>query len=128
MTSWQMGALAASDRYNPEEGARQAELLDAQQPYRGVRLDPGIRRAPGDTAALPAAQTFGDVVGGLVIPQDPVDYAAMFALGPAGKLASKGVRAGALALGGVLGMSDEAAARRKVMGELAAQSRYGAGR
>ena len=76
------------------------------------RLDPGIRRAPGDVAMRPAAETVGQVVGDLVIPQDPLDYAAMFALGPAGKWPSKGVRAGALAMGGVLGLSDEAEASK----------------
>src|SRR5262245_43970671 len=93
------------------------------EPYRGVRLDPGLRRAPGDTEMRPAAQTFGEVVGDLVIPQTPLDYATMFAFGPAGKFASKGVRAGALAMGGILSADEAQAGKLKlakqVMGELA---------
>ncbi len=108
MNNWLMGALAAQDNYNPDEGAYQAELRDAAQAYRGQpRLDPGIRRAPGDTEMRPAAQTFGEVGGGLIIPQTPLDYGLMVATGP--RILGKGVKLAAGALGALF-ESDEAKA------------------
>lgn len=53
-----MGQLAAQDHYDPAAGAMEAERWAAERPYRGRTLDTGLRRAPGDTAMLPAAQTF----------------------------------------------------------------------
>lgn len=102
-----LGSLAAQDIYTPvtDPWAQYDEQQAASQPYRGVNIDPGLRRAPGDTAMRPAAQTFGDVVGNAVIPQSPSDV-AMYALG--GPL-SRVAKIGALAAGVALD-SDEAEA------------------
>lgn len=86
--------------YDEEQAMRRAS-----EPYRGVSIDPGLRRAPGDTTMLPPAQTFGDVVGDLVIPQKPSDF-AMYALG--GPF-SRAAKLGALVAGFGLD-SDEAQA------------------
>lgn len=105
-----MGSVAAQDGYTPVSDPwaqldEQMAMQRASQPYRGVGIDPGLRRAPGDTAMRPAAQTFGDVVGSAVIPQSPSDF-AMYALG--GPL-SRAAKLGTVAAGFALD-SDEAQA------------------
>jgi hypothetical protein len=91
----QMGALAAQDGYTSDDTSV----------YRGnPRLDPGLRRAPGSTEELPGATWARETATDFLVPQTPLDYALMLA-GPAGKL-PKVARAGALALGGILGSGE----------------------
>lgn len=67
--------------------------------YRGMpRLDPGLRRHWSHRAALPAAETFGQVVGDLVIPRTPLDFGMLALGGPF----SRAAKTGAVALGAAL--------------------------
>ena len=71
--------------------------------YRGMpRLDPGLRRAPGDTSELPGATATREVLQELLLPQTPLDVGLMAVGGPFGKA----VKTGAVALGGALTATD----------------------
>src|SRR5262245_25081983 len=91
------------------------DLLDpSQMPSRMGSMDPNelaaLRmRAPYRNVPVRPYNATQDFLAQSVIPQTPLDYASMFALGPAGRMASIPLRAGALGLAGAL-TSDEAEA------------------
>lgn len=63
---WASDAASAQQGYNPDAGAAEAERWAAEQPYRGQPLDTGLRREPGDTSMLPAAQGFAALPGAVM--------------------------------------------------------------
>ena len=59
-----MGSLAAQDEYRPADDPwGDDERRRASEPYRGVSVDPGLRRAPGDMLPKPPVQMAEHIVG-----------------------------------------------------------------
>jgi hypothetical protein len=106
-----MGAIAAQDRYQPFQG----NLATGTTPWHKMDIEELNRDAPRDPTGGDPATTkwLGQQAADMLIPTEPWEY-GMMAMGPAGRIAGKLGKIGALAAGAYGSGVDDAEAAKWV--------------
>jgi len=106
-----MGAIAAQDRYQPFQGS----AATGRTPWQRMDIEAAQRDTPRDPTGGDPATTkwLGQQAADMLIPTEPWEY-GMMAMGPAGRVAGKLGKIGALAAGAYGSAVDDAEAAKWV--------------